>query len=137
MSTIKPTMLLVSSPWNGVNSFKLMPIDKDCPFNEGIFDQESKLLVMVSNTIKDSLHMLPKLDDNGDAEECKKPRPQGKRIKEMRIHLDTFTEHYIKDSSEIIGLIEMVAINADRFDFKKYVLDIVVPETPKIQLITP
>lgn len=139
MSAVKPTMLLVTSPWQGKKSFKLMPISTDCLFNEGIFDSDGKVLVLMSKEKKDSVHMVPKLDENGDPQRTKTPRPNGKSFKEYRVNLETYTEHYIVEKEEIAEIINMLAINASSFDFNKYLntSSIVMPEEKKIELIKP
>jgi hypothetical protein len=134
---MEPTMLLITSPWGGVKTFKLMPINKDCPFGEGIFDSEGKVLVMLSKEKKKSLQLLPKLDDNGDPVKSKTVRPNGKTVKEGRATVETFTEHYIIEPQEIKAFIKMFAINESTFEYAKYLnpADLLLPETPKIEII--
>tara|TARA_B110000503_G_C7160536_1_gene419452 strand:- start:694 stop:1110 length:417 start_codon:yes stop_codon:yes gene_type:complete len=137
MSAVKPTMLLVTSPWQGKKSFKLMPISIECPFNEGIFDSDSRILILMSKEKKDSVHMLPKLDENGDPQRIKAARPNGKTYKEHRVNLETYTEHYLAEITEIEEIINLLAINASSFDFNKYLnpSNIIMPEGKKIELI--
>ena len=120
MSESKPTMLLVTSIWQGRKSFKLMPISQDCPFNEGIFDPEGKVLVLMSKEKKDSIHMLPRLDESGDPIKVKTPRVNGKTYKEQRINLETYTEHYVVEEKEIVEIINLLAANAKSYDYNKY-----------------
>jgi hypothetical protein len=139
MSAVKPTMLLITSAMQGQKTFKLMPISTECPFNEGIFMPEGRVLVMMSKEKKESVHMLPRLDENGDPVKTKTPRMNGKSYREHRVHLETYTEHYLAEKEEIINLIKMIAVNADNFDFEKYMVDsgIIMPQEKKIELITP
>jgi hypothetical protein len=80
---------------------------------------------------------MSRLDENGDPVMTKAPRKNGKTFKEQRIHIDTYTEHYILEKTEIIDLIKRVAVNADTFNFMGHLDDtlLVKPETPKIELI--
>ena len=57
-------------------------------------------------------------------------RMNGKQYKEERKSLETFTEHYISENKEIEEMVKEHAINADSFDFKKYMVEssIIVPE---------
>ena len=137
MSATQPTMLLVTSAWQGRKAFKLMPITNDCPFTEGIYEPEGKILIMMSKETKETVHMLPRLDENGDPVMTKAPRKNGKTFKEQRVHIDTYTEHYILEKSEIIDLIKRVAVNADTFNYTGHLDDtlLVTPEKPKIELI--
>ena len=131
-------MMLITSEWMGQKSFRLMPIDKECLFVEGLYDPAQKVLVMISSAKKESLHFLAKLDENGDARKLNKPRPNGKPFPEERKSLVTFQEYYITEKQEIETIIDMFAVNTDTFDYKEYLeKDITIPEQPKIQLINP
>lgn len=123
-------MWAYTSVWGAHETFKLIPITKDCPFVEMIFDPESKVLVVISKTAKQSMHMLPRLDDNGDPMMMKlQPRQNGKNYKEERRVVETFLEYYISNKEEIKKFIEMFAVNHAEFDFSK-AMDMVI-EQPK------
>lgn len=134
MSAITPTMKLISCPWQGQKSFRLMPVSKDCPYTEGLYDPNSKVLVLISVLKKESFHMVPRMDDDGNA----MPTKDRKDVKKERKLLETFTEYYITEKVEIEEAIKDHAVNADTFDFVKY-LDastlIAEVEKPKIELI--
>lgn len=134
--SVKPTMLLVTSLWQEKKSFRLMPISVECPFSEGIYDPDSKVLVVMSITTKESVHMLPKLDDNGDPTKAKGPRPNGKLYREHRVTLDTYNEHYIMEKAEIENFINMFAINAKDFNYGTYMSGIVTPDVSNIQIVS-
>ncbi len=81
--------------------------------------------------------MLPKLDENGEPVRLKAPNPStGKVVKEQRVLVETFGEHYITDKADIEAFIHLFAINAQSFDFKQYMVDVnatdVNQATPKI-----
>ena len=118
----KPTygqnMLLTTSNWGPYKTFKLMPVFEDCPYVEVIFDPSSKILAVISKISKSSYHFVPKIDDNGDEVQTKiKPRPNGKKIKEQRVMMDTHAEYYIVETDEIKSFVKGFAINADSYDF--------------------
>lgn len=136
MSTIKPTMLLVTSTWQEKKSFRLIPASLESPFAEGIYDPDSKVLVMMSAQTKESVHMLPKLDDNGDATKAKGPRPNGKLYREQRVTLSTWNEHYITEKDEIESFINMFAVNAKTFNYSTYMSGIVAPDLSDLQMIS-
>lgn len=115
---LKPTMMLVTSDWNDQPSFRLMPVTEDCPYVECLYDPESKVFVVISKVKKTSLHMLPKLDDNGDPSASKTPRRNGKLMKEERKSIETFQEYYVGSKIDIEVLIKLHAINANNFDYK-------------------
>ena len=113
-------MILITAEWQDANSFKLIPIDKECPYSEGIFDIEKKVLALMSWQSKDSMHLVARLNENGDPVPPKKPRPNGKRYQEQRVVVDTFVEYYVSIPEEIENLLNMFAINAKEFDYKQY-----------------
>jgi len=116
---INPSMMLISATWQGFPAFKLIPVTEDCPYTECLFDPTSKVFVVITKTTKTSLHMLPKLDDNGDPQTLKAaPRANGKTVKESRVSLTTFQEHYIDNMIDAKALIQMFAVNQDTFEYQ-------------------
>jgi hypothetical protein len=125
------SMMLVTSSWNQMKTFKMLPVTLDCPFNECIYDIQTKMLAIIGKSSKESLHMLPKLTDQGDVQFLKLgKRGNGKDYAEERKILDTFYEYYIEDAKEIEEFISMFAVN-DKFDIKPFV-ELVVDTTPKV-----
>lgn len=114
-------MMIVSSLWNDTKSFRLIPITNDCPYVECIFDVNLQVLVVISNNKKQSYHMLPKLDDNGDAVKSRNKRANGKDFKEERRLVDSFQEYYIIDPADMINFIEKFAENSSNFDYKQFI----------------
>lgn len=106
-------------------AFKMIPVTKDCPYNECIFDPERTLLAIVSKEKKDTLHMLPRLTSLGDVEKLPKHRRDtGKEYAEQRITLDTYYEYFIQDEKEIIEFIKSFSVISDGLeDFIKIVSD--------------
>ena len=136
MSAITPTMKLITCPWQGQKSFRLMPVSKDCPYTEGLYDPNGKVLVLISVLKKESFHMVQRLDDDGN------PIPTvkgGKVAKQERKLLETFTEYYITEKVEIEEAIKDHAVNADTFDFASHLNAsplIAEVEKPKIELLS-
>ena len=118
---IEQSMMLTSSNWGPHKTFKLIPVTPDCPYVEAIFDPTSKILAVISKVSKQSFHMIPKLDDNGDPIKVKiGKRSNGKDFKEQRSLMQTNAEYYISDKADIETLIKGFAINADSFDYNVY-----------------
>ena len=135
--SVEKTMLAVTSVWDGKPSFRLMPLTVACPYSEGIYDPTSKILVMMSSFRKETLNMVPSRDENGDPVKTKGPRPNGKTYKEKQILIDTFTEFYVQEKKEILEFVKMITVN-DTFDIEQFMKEpssIIVPETPKLELI--
>ena len=135
-STFGRNMMLISSAFRGAKSFSMVPVTLDCPYVEAMFDPASGILAVISKVKKQSMHMVPKLDDTGQPVKLKVPNKQtGKTIKERRMILDTFSEFYINDKEEIAQFIYMFAVNAEQFDVQEYFVD--VNETKTSSIILP
>ncbi len=131
------SMMLITSTWGESKTFRLIPIENNCPFVEAIYDPEGGVLVLISNVKKQSLHMLAKLDEQGDTVKLKKPRANFKPYPEERKTIETFQEYYVAEKSEIKDIINMFAINAESFDYSTTLAGVVKPEEKKLQLIQP
>lgn len=131
------TMMLTTSTWGQDKTFKLIPVSPDCPYNEVIFDPGTKVLAIISKEKKQSMHMVAKLNEQGDPEYLKiGKRNNGKDYKEERKTLETFYEYYIEDKTEIKEFVALTAVNATTFDINGYLdaPDKIVPTTgPMIQ----
>lgn len=112
------TMTLISSEWNGHNTFRMIPVSNDSPYVECIYDVTSGLFVIIGKVTKTTLHMLPKLDDNGDPIATVALRPNGRNVKEERVSSETFQEYYLDNKLDIKDLVNYLGINAKEFDFE-------------------
>jgi hypothetical protein len=116
----KNTMMLVQATWQEKQTFRMIPIADSCPYVECIFDPETKVFVIISKQTKQSLHMLPKLDDNGDPMQIKNPRPNGRTFREERHKIEVFQEFYVEDKIAVKDLIHLFAVNASTFDYDQF-----------------
>jgi hypothetical protein len=119
--------MIVQATWNETQTFRLIPIAVECPNVECIFDPATKVFVIISKITKQSLHMLPKMDENGDPVACKSVRPNGRNFKEERNKIEVFQEYYVEDRIAIEDLINLFAINASTFDYKTFMDKVVEP----------
>lgn len=132
------TMMLITSSWGPAKTFKMIPISKDCPYNEVIFDVQTKTLAVISKESKESLHMLPRLTETGDVSRLKIGKKEnGKDYAEERKALVTFYEYYLENEEEIITFITAFAENNESFNYQQY-LKLEVPKegTPQPSIIT-
>jgi hypothetical protein len=133
------TMMLITSSWGPAKTFKLIPITKECPYNECIFDVNTKVLAIISKESKESFHMMPKLTDTGDVMRLKLGKKEnGKDYAEERKALVTFYEYYIENKEEVISFVNSIAENAEGFDFQQYI-DLEIPKEgmmPQTSIIT-
>ena len=113
-------MYVVKSSWNEGETFRLIPVTDDCPYVECIFDPATKVFVIISKLSKTTLHMLPKLDENGDPSSLKTKRANGRTVKEERKTIETFQEYYVEDIDAIKSLVEFFAINHKDLDWKSF-----------------
>lgn len=65
--------------------------------------------------------MLAKLNDFGDPQTMKiGKRSNGKDYAEERKTIETYYEYYVESPEEIKNIINMLALNADSFDYNQY-----------------
>jgi hypothetical protein len=133
---IGQNMMLVNSSFRNAKSFTLIPVGSNSPYVEAMFDPSSSILAVISKVMKQSYHMVPKLDDEGQPMKLKNPNQQtGKTVKEERRLVDTFSEFYLSDVTDIETFIHLFAVNADTFDYKSFFVD--TKETKVSKLIVP
>lgn len=113
-------MLLITTYWGQDKTFKLMPVNKDCPYLEVLYDPNVSMLVALCVNMKENYEMLPKLDDDGELVKTKKAKANGRPFKEERRLMKVPQEFYMIERKEQEAFIEKFAINAKDFDFKKY-----------------
>ena len=134
---IGQNMMLVNSTFRNAKSFTLIPVSMDSPYTEAMFDPASGILAVISKVMKQSYHMVPKLNDDGEPIRLKSPNQQtGKTVKEERRLVDTFSEFYLTDKSDIDLFIHMFAVNAESFDYTKFT-EVDVKETTVSKVILP
>ena len=127
------SMMLIASEWMGAKSFRLIPVTKECPYLEMIFEATHKVLIVVSPSFKECFHMVAKLNEQGDRLKLKQPRdPQSAPWPEERKMIDTYHEYTLAETKDIEKIINMFAINADEFDWKGYMWP---SDVPKIELL--
>ena len=131
-NAIQPNMLLISGDWLGLPTFKMMPVTKDCPYVECIFNPAAKVLAVIGTHVKDTFHMVPRLDDNGKEQKIKGRSD----LNEQRVSLETFSEYYVKGKEEVENFLKIFAVNFDDFDYSKY-LDMEMMDSPSDSPVLP
>lgn len=129
-------MMLYTTATNGVKTFGLMPVNTDCPFNEAIYMPKMEALAVLSRTTRDTFTMLERLDENGEVSliTVKDKEKGGNRqvTKQQRVQVQSPWEYFINEKDEIREFIRLHAINADSFDYAKYMTSLETVESPKI-----
>ena len=123
---MKNSMMIVQATWNETQTFRLIPILEECPYVECILDPATKVFVIISKIRKQSLHMLPKLNELGDPIPCKQ-RANGRTFKEERNKIEVFQEFYVEDRLAIEDLLHTFATNAKTFDYKFFMDKVAEP----------
>jgi len=106
-------MMLIKSTWNTGKTFRMIPVNQDCPYNECIYDPDQKVLAVISKECKETFQMVPKFNDKGDIAYLKGPRENGKNYAEERRVVDTWFEYYIEDANDIKNFVHHFASNTD------------------------
>jgi hypothetical protein len=116
------SMLLITSTWGKSKTFRLIPATTESPYNEAIFDLDNKVLALISKDKKQTMHMLPKLNEFGDVQYLKiGKRANGKEFSEERKLVETFYEYYIENVDEVVDFVKAFAVNADTFNYQQYI----------------
>tara|TARA_R110000765_G_scaffold5492_4_gene17232 strand:+ start:3432 stop:3809 length:378 start_codon:yes stop_codon:yes gene_type:complete len=115
-------MMLINSAFQNVKSFSLISTNKDCPYIEALFDPSSQVLAVITKEKKSTFHMVAKLDPSGT--------PDGK--KKERVQIQTYSEYYVTEETDIKNFIEIFAINSENFNYKEYIVNRNKVEVSKI-----
>lgn len=113
-------MLIVTDSWRNTRTFKMIPVNKECPYNECIFDPANKVLAIVSKEHKENVHMLPVLDSFGrvNRDLPRTLREQGLEYKQERLMMDTYYEYFIRDKEEIQNFVNTFGVNSSSYSFQ-------------------
>ena len=129
---MEKTMMLYTTATNGEKTFSLMPLHESCPFNEAIYMPKLEALAVLGKSTRDTFTMIERLDENGNptgqtgkGSELDKPKMQ-------RVQMSTPWEYFIHEKSEIRDFIFTNAVNAETFEFQKYMTTLEVVDQPKI-----
>jgi hypothetical protein len=126
-NTNQKSMMLVVQDHRGMPTFSMIRTTETCPFVECIYVPDQKQLAIISTIQKDTFHLFPKLDDNGDTTIAKGRKVAGKTYKEERKAIKTFYEYTLVNEDDIIAFVEKFATNADAFPFR----NVMNPEAAK------
>ena len=82
--------MLVVQEHRGMPTFSMIRTTETCPFVECIYVPDLKQLAIISTIQKDTFHLFPRLDDNGDVVNAKARKVAGKNYREERKQIKTF-----------------------------------------------
>lgn len=122
-------MLVITSTWGQLQeeTFKLIPIYDNCPYQECIFDPKSKVLAVISKILMKKFVMVPVLDKAGNRimEFDKKDKNKPIGYAQERKQIDSYQEYYIENIDEIRDFVYRFAANT--YDIEKYLVKQEVP----------
>lgn len=118
---MQQSMFIYNTDWHGSKTFRMLPMDIKCPFNEVIYDPETKVLAIVSKEYKEKPHMFPKLTDKGEPI-IRKGDSKTPSYIEQRVVMDTYYEYYIDTPEDIREFVDYFANNNKHSSLK--VLDL-------------
>ena len=127
-NTNQKSMMLVVQEHRGMPTFSMIRTTESCPFVECIYVPDQKQLAIISTIQKDTFHLFPKLDDNGDTALAKSRKIAGKNYKEERKAIKTFYEYTLVNEDDIVAFVEKFADNANTFPFR----NVINPELAKV-----
>lgn len=114
------SMLLISSFWNGMPTFRMIPTTLDCPYTEVIFiNGVQKGMSVIGKTFYDKLQLVPKLDEKGMQIPQRINGQDGFVM--QRITLQTPNEYQLLFKEEWIEFIKLFASNEATFDYLKFI----------------
>ncbi len=112
--------MLIHSSWNRGKTFRMIPVEMECPYNEVIYDKDQGVLAVISKECKEAFQLVPKMTEKGDVSYLRAARENGKNYSEERRVLDTWYEYYVESREDIEALIARFAVNDESFDYKQY-----------------
>lgn len=113
--------MLITSTWNKGKTFRMIPINMDCPYNEAIYDPDQGILAVISKECKDQFQLVPKFNEKGDIQYLKGNRENGKNYAEERRAIETWYEYYIETKEDIAEFIHLFGYNSE-FDYEQYLV---------------
>jgi hypothetical protein len=119
-------MMLYTGYHGNQDVMKMIPLTEDCPYVEVIYHPQSTLLIVISQYASQSFKFVDKLDSEGQALKRKGmvvPTPENPNptpYKQERTKVEVKQEYYIPDRKEQIAFIKQFAVNADTYDYDKW-----------------
>lgn len=122
MITEFKNMIVYSTDWYGNQTFRMLPVVKECPFNEVIYDPTTKVLAIISKEFKEKPNMFPKLNDRGEVVIKKVAGSSSTGVEpeyiQERKMMETYYEYYLDKVDDIKDFINAFAINNEHDSLK-------------------
>ena len=120
MTTYGKNMKLYTSSWQDAVTFKMLPVTSDCPYAEVIYNPAAAVLVVLSKHKSNQFQFINKVDDEGYAIKKKHIADPKDPYKQQRVQIELMQEHFIFEYEEQLEFIKDFAVNAETYNFSKY-----------------
>lgn len=110
------SMMVFKADWKGQATFRMLPVVKDCPFTEVLYDPEQNVLAIISTNHIPKYQMLPKLNGRGELTTYKTKNEKGDNVvgqAQERSIVESYYEYYIEDKKDIAYFLDVFAINPE------------------------
>ena len=109
-------LLITSKDANSKETFSMIPINKTCPYNEVIYDIDSKLLIVLSKDKKENLTTITKMLPTN----INTTVGLANITNEETILLEQYYTYHIEKEEEIKNFIQRFGTNRESFNLDKY-----------------
>lgn len=125
----KNSMIFLKEKEDEFDSFKLIPINKDCPFTEIRFNYAKKILTIISRITYDGFNFIPRINADGVYE---KSKTHESGYKHERLRQVSFYDYVITDKDDIKTFVNLMDDTIKSEDLDKYFIPIPKPEEQKL-----
>jgi hypothetical protein len=100
-NAVTSSMMIYAAEWQGVETFRMIPLNPNCPFNEVMYDPINKVLAVVSKDRKVKPQLLPKINEKGDTVVKGFNKDREPQYVQQRVLMDMYYEYYIENEKDI------------------------------------
>ncbi|NCD06169.1 MAG: hypothetical protein EOL97_08625 [Spirochaetia bacterium] len=100
-------MFIHNAEWHEKESFRLLPINLNCPYNEMLYDCENKVLMIISKDKKQKPMFIPAINKKGKTITLRRT----KELQQERQIIEMYYEYFLEDMEDIKDMIDLVAVN--------------------------
>lgn len=99
---------------NGLETFKLLPLSKDCVFVDGVFFLENNSLLLVSSVVSEKFDLIEKFNPDGTFKiSSKTNKPEVERLRTENPYnyqlvgedLEWFIKTYVSNSEDALAIV--------------------------------
>lgn len=135
-------MYMHTSSFGGEDTFKLLPMEPNCPYRQVVYSPSRALLIVVLNKEFTEMRQLPKLTPKGEYISLrplkKGENPNDVGVQTERRFVTVCPEYYLIRKEEIIEFLEALIANPNsKVDWRSMLVDDMVAELPEESTASP